>query len=721
VRYATSLCALLLGACMSTHQAPSTTSTTAPAASPPAGAPPAATAGDPYLWLEEIESDRAMQWVRAHNDKSLGVLQGDPRYAQLHAEALRIVEATDRIAIPEIRGRTIYNFWQDPAHVHGIVRRTTLAGYRGTNPDWEVVLDLDALSTRESANWVYHGMDCLRPEERRCLLALSNGGKDADAVREFDLETKQFVDGGFALPESKGDATWVDENTLLVWRDFGAGTLTRSGYPFVVKRLKRGQPLDQAVEVFRGEPDDVSANAFALRDADGRLQAVLASRNVTFWENDFALLRDDGPAVPLPFPKRNSIRGLVNGQLVFTTEQAWNGFENGDLLAYDLAALKASPATAKPQLVLRPGPREAIEGVTVTRNTLVVNLSENVKGAAYVYRHGADGWTRTKFALPENATIGIGSSSRLSDELFFTVSSYLLPASLWLADAATGKVEKVKSMPERFDASQLEMTQYEATSADGTKVPYFVVGPRGMPRDGSNPTVLYGYGGYQVSLLPGYSGTVGKLWLEKGGVYVVANTRGGGEFGPAWHQAAQGPNRHRAHEDFAAVAQDLIARKITSPRRLGIMGGSQGGLFMGVAMTQHAELFNAAVIQVPLFDMMRFHKLLAGASWIAEYGNPDVPEEREWIAKYSPYQALKAGQKYPEPFIHTSTKDDRVHPGHARKAVARLEELGYPVLFYENIEGGHSAAANLKETAKRIALEWTYFSRKLMDEREMVP
>ena len=711
MRYATSLCALLLGACMSTHSAPSTTSTTTPAAA----------ADDPYLWLEEIESDRAMQWVRTHNDKSLGVLQGDPRYAQLHAEALRIVEATDRIAVPEIRARTIYNFWQDPAHVHGIVRRTTLAGYRSTSPNWEVVLDLDALSAREGANWVYHGLTCLRPEERRCLVALSNGGKDADAVREFDLEAKQFVDGGFALPESKGDATWIDESTLLVWRDFGAGTLTKSGYPFVVKRLKRGQPLDQAVEVFRGEPDDVSANALALRDADGRLQAVLASRNVTFWENDFSLLRDDGPAVPLPFPKRNSIRGLVDGQLVFTTEQAWNGFENGDLLAYDLAALKANPAAAKPQLVLRPGPREAIEGVTVTRNTLVVNLSENVQGAAYVYRHGPHGWTRTRLALPANATIAIGSASKLSDELFFTVSSYLLPASLWLADAASGTVEKVKSMPDRFDASQLEMTQYEATSADGTKVPYFVVGPRGMPRDGSNATVLYGYGGYQVSLLPGYSGTVGKLWLEKGGVYVVANTRGGGEFGPAWHQAAQGANRHRAHEDFAAVAQDLIARKITSPRRLGIMGGSQGGLFMGVAMTQHPELFNAAVIQVPLFDMMRFHKLLAGASWIAEYGNPDVPGEREWIATYSPYQALKAEQKYPEPFIHTSTKDDRVHPGHARKAVARLEELGYPVLFYENTEGGHSAAANLKETAKRIALEWTYFSRKLKDERPLTP
>ena len=720
MRHLTPIYALLLGACMSSHSPSSPETVPRPGAT---SATPAASAAtdDPYLWLEDIEGERAMAWVKDRNAKSLGTLQGDPRYERLHAEALRIVEATDRIPMPEIRGRTIYNFWQDPTHVRGILRRTTFESYRSTSTGWEVVLDLDELSARESVNFVYHGTTCLRPGERRCLVALSNGGKDADELRELDLETKRFVEGGFRLPESKGDATWIDENTLLLWRDFGPGTLTESGYPFVVKRLERDQPLGEAVEVFRGAPTDVSANAIALRDADGRLQAVLASRNVTFWENDFSLLRDDGPPVPLPFPKRNSIRGLVDGQLVFTTEQAWDGFESGDLLAYDLAALKADPATAKPHLVLRPGPREAIEGVTVTRNTLVVNLSENVKGAAYVYRHGASGWARTRLPLPENATIGLGSASKESDQLFVTVSSYLMPVSLWLADAASGRAERVTSMPERFDASQLETTQYEATSADGTKVPYFVVGPRGMPRDGSNPTLLYGYGGYQVSLLPGYSGTIGKLWLEKGGVYVVANTRGGGEFGPAWHQAAQGANRHRAHEDFVAVARDLIARRITTPRRLGIMGGSQGGLFMGVAMTQHPELFNAAVIQVPLFDMMRFHKLLAGASWVAEYGNPDIPEQREWIARYSPYQALKAGQKYPEPFIHTSTKDDRVHPGHARKAVARLEELGYPVLFYENTEGGHSAAANLKETAKRIALEWTYLSRKLMDERPLTP
>ncbi len=670
---------------------------------------------DPHIWLEEVESERALAWVRERNTRSLAVLQGDPRYQRLHDDALRILEATDRIASPGFRGRAIYNFWQDSSHVRGILRRTTLDSYRSANPEWETVLDMDALSANESANWVYRGANCLPPEHRLCLISLSNGGKDAVEVREFDTRTKSFVAGGFVLPESKGGASWIDANNIFISRDFGPGTLTKSGYPFIVRRLTRGQRIEDAPEVFRGSADDVSASAFALRDSDGRVQALLASRGLTFWEREQWLLHDSGPPVKLPFPAKGGINALVDGQLVMTTDIDWNGMKLGDLFAYDLAELKADPEGAKPYLILRPGSRESIEGVSSTRNKLIVALYENVKGAAYVYDRGPSGWTRRRLPLPENASVDIGSSSDLSDDIFFSTSNFLEPNSLWLADAATGRVEKVKSITPRFDGSRHTVTQYEATSADGTKIPYFVTHPKDMALDGNNPTLLYGYGGFQSSLLPGYSGTVGKLWLEDGGVYVRANTRGGGEFGPSWHQAAIGANRQRAHEDFVAVAQDLIARRITSPRRLGIMGGSQGGLFVGVAMTQHPELFNAVVIQVPLFDMLRYHKLLAGASWIAEYGNPDIPEQRAWIEGYSPYQALRAGRRYPEPFIHTSTKDDRVHPGHARKAVARLEELGYPVLFYENTDGGHSAAANLRESAKRIALEYTYLTRKLKD------
>ena len=709
--------ATLAGACSGAP--PADTPAPAVAAQQSAGAR-ALARDDEFLWLEEVEGERALAWVHDQNARSLGTLQSDPRYRRMHDEALRIVEATDRIASPSFRGSYVYNFWQDPEHVRGILRRTWLASYRADAPAWETVLDVDALARAENANWVYKGVSCLAPAHRLCLVSLSNGGKDASQLRELDMQRKAFVTtNGFHLPESKGSATWVDENTLLVARDFGEGTLTKSGYPYIIKRLRRGEPLEQAVEVFRGAPEDVSVNAIALRDADGALEGLLAYRGRTFYEGEFHLLRETAAPRKLPFPERATIRGLVDGQLVFTTESDWKEFRVGDLLAYDLAALKADPDTASPYLILHPGPREAIENVTTTRDRLIVVLNENVKGAAYAYAYGGGGWTRTRIPLPDNATISLGSSSTTSDRVFLTVSNYVTPNSLWLADAAAGTSEKLKAMPERFDTSNLMTEQFEATSADGTKVPYFVTRPKSMQLDGNNPTLLYGYGGYQVSLLPGYSGVLGKLWLEDGGVYVVANTRGGGEFGPAWHQAALGPNRQRAHEDFIAVAQDLIARGITSPRRLGIMGGSQGGLFMGVAMTQHPELFNAAVIQVPLFDMLRFHKLLAGASWTAEYGNPDVPAERAWIAEYSPYQALVAGRKYPEAFFHTSTKDDRVHPGHARKAVARLQALGYPVLFYENTDGGHSAAANLKETAKRVALEYTYLTRKLKD--QMVP
>jgi len=707
--------ALLAAAACSAARKESPAAVSQAATPAPAAAIVVDAAPDPFLWLEDIEGERSLAWVRERNARTFAVLQNDPRYQRFHDDALRILEARDRIAFPSFRGTMIENFWRDSTHVRGIWRTTTLASYRAGNPRWETILDVDAMTRAEGANWVYRGAGCLQPDDRLCLVNLSDGGKDANVIREFDRVARRFVTGGFAFPESKGGVSWIDENTLLVTRDFGSGTLTSSGYPFITKVLKRGQPLSEAREIYRGAATDVSAGAFALRDADGAIQAVLGRRGLDFYNSEYVLLRDGLSSVKLPFPSRMSISGIITGQLVFTTESDWRDFRKGDLLAFDLGELKADPENAAAYLIYRPGPRDAIQGTSNTRNRLLLDVTENVKGVVYSYEYlGSKRWSRAKVALPENSSLGIGSTSRLSDDAFFTASGYLEPNALYFGNAATGQVERLQSTPERFDASNLMVEQYEATSKDGTKIPYFVVRPKTMAFDGNNPTLLYGYGGYQISLLPSYASTTGKLWLESGGAYVVANTRGGGEFGPAWHQAAQGRNRQRAHEDFVAVAQDIIARKITSPRRLGIMGGSQGGLFMGVAMTQHPELFNAAVIQVPLFDMMRFHKLLAGASWIAEYGNPDIPEQRAWIMEYSPYQAIKPGQKYPEPFIHTSTKDDRVHPGHARKAAAKLESLGYPVLFYENTDGGHSAAANLRERARRLAMEFTYLSRKLM-------
>ena len=679
-------------------------------------------ATDPYLWLEEVDGERAMAWVNEHNARSLGVLQGDPRYEGLHQQALEIVQARDRIPGPGFNhDGTIDNFWQDAEHVRGVWRTTTLDSYRSDAPVWETILDFDALSAAEGKNWVYKGATCLPPEENRCLISLSDGGKDAVTIREFDRATKTFVADGFVLPESKGDATWVDGDTLLISRDFGEGSMTSSGYPMIVKQLKRGQTVDQAETVFTGQPDDVSVSGYTLRDADGAVQAVLINRGVTFYEGETWRLNPDGTTTQLALPAKSNINALVQGQMVVSVKQDWTApsgqeFHTGDVIAWPLEAWLADPATPA-QLIIRPGPREAIEAMNATRNRLVVALFENVRGGVYVYEPNADGdWSRTRLDLPQNVSVGVGSASERDDRIFVSVAGYLNPSSLWLADAATGAVEQVKSLPAKFDAEGMTVDQFEARSADGTMIPYFVVHRDAMVDDGSNPTLLYGYGGFEVSMLPGYSATVGKLWLERGGVYVVANTRGGGEFGPNWHDAALQENRQRAHEDFQAVALDLIARNITSQPKLGIMGGSQGGLFMGAMLTQRPDLINAAVIQVPLFDMLRFNKLLAGASWQGEYGNPDIPEERAWIQAYSPYQNLRAGMPYPEVFIHTSTKDDRVHPGHARKAAARLEELGYPVLFYENTDGGHAAGANLRETARRIALEYTYLTRRLMDE-----
>ncbi|GAA0206426.1 prolyl oligopeptidase family protein [Actinomadura yumaensis] len=677
-------------------------------------------ASDPYVWLEEVEGERAMEWVKAHNAHSLGVLQGDPRYETLHQQALEIVQSRDRIPAPGFtHDGHIDNFWQDAQHVRGVWRRTTLDSYKTAEPQWETVLDIDALAEAESANWVYKGSTCLAPEERYCLISLSNGGKDAVTLREFDSVTRSFVEGGIYLPESKGGASWINKDTLLVARDFGPGTLTNSGYPMVVKRMRRGENLDQADVLFMGEPTDVSVSGYTLRDADGVLKATLINRSIDFYSSETYRVTDDGAVVKLALPAKSDITGLVAGKLVVSLKQDWTApsgqdFKSGDLIAWPLDAWLEDPATPA-VLVLRPTERQAVEGVNATRNTLVVALYDNVRGSVRVYRPGESEWTYSTLDLPQNVSVGVGSASEVDDKVFVSVTGYLNPSSLWLADAATGAVDQVKSMPAKFDATGMTVEQHEARSADGTMIPYFVVHKADMPLDGSNPTLLYGYGGFESSLLPGYSATVGKLWLERGGVYVIANTRGGGEFGPRWHEAALQQNRQRAHEDFQAVALDLIARKITSQPKLGIMGGSQGGLFMGAMLTQRPDLINAAVIQVPLFDMLRFHKLLAGASWIGEYGDPEIPEQRAWIQQYSPYQNLRAGQPYPEVFIHTSTKDDRVHPGHARKAAARLEELGYPVLFYENTDGGHAAGANLQETARRLALEYTYLSRRLMD------
>ena len=685
--------------------------------SPPASAAPAAASDDPFLWLEDIDGARALAWVEQQNARSLAVLKGDPRYEPFHQAALTIVNATDRIPAPSLIGRTVYNFWQDPTNVHGLWRRTTPASYAEAAPAWETVLDLDALSAAEKANWVWEGANCPPPDYRRCLVNLSDGGEDAITVREFDLQTRAFVAGGFALPRGKQTADWLDGDTLIVAREWGRGTLTASGYPFVIKTLKRGQGVDQATEVFRGKPEDVAVDPAVLHDADGHT-VTLITRATDFFHAETYLLTA-GAAVKLDLPQKLDIHGLVRGVLVFTTLEDWGRFKAGSLLGFtpqELAPGKGAETADARHLIFEPGPRQSIEQAAITANEVVAAIYDNVRGGLVAFRRGPDGgWTRRAIPVAANSSVGVAAASDIDDTIYYSVENFLAPTHLWRADAATGEAADIKDLPARFDASRDQVEQFEATSTDGTHIPYFVVHPRGMKLDGSNPTLLYAYGGFQSSMLPAYSAAIGKLWLEHGGSYVLANIRGGGEFGPAWHEAGLKTHRQRVFDDFAAVARDLISRDITSPRRLGIQGGSNGGLLMGVMFTQHPELWRAVDIQVPLLDMLRFEQIGAGASWVGEYGSVANPEERAFLASISPYHQLKPGVAYPEPFFVTSTKDDRVTPVHARKMAARMQAMGLPFLYFENTAGGHAASANLQERAERVALEFTYLARKLMD------
>jgi len=680
-----------------------------------------APADDPYIWLEEVSSPKAMDWVNAHNAKAQAVLEADPRYRQYYDESLALAQARDRIPFGRFIHGQVYNFWQDADHVRGVFRRTSLTGYEAESPAWETVLDLDALAAAEKANWVFKGASCARPSERRCLMNLSDGGEDAVTVREFDLPTGKFVADGFALPKGKQRVAWEDENTLLISREWAPGELGRTGYPYIVKRLKRGQPLSAAVEVYRGGAADggYGVTPYVLRDGENRTLSVVV-RPIDTFNSETYVLTAKGPQ-RVAIPAKSDLTDMVAGRVIIHNREDWSvggkSFPAGSVLAVDLAQLKADPAHLKPALVYAPTARQALQSVSSSKGVLLVDVLDNVRGRTLLYKPAAGGgWTRSALNLPDNASVGIVDASADDDKALISVTSFLTPPSLWLADAATGTARQIKAQPAKFDASNLVAEQFEATSTDGVKIPYFLVHRKDMPLNGNNPTLLYAYGGFESSMTPSYSSTTGKLWLEKGGVYALANIRGGGEFGPKWHEAGLGAKRQIIYDDFAAVAKDMIARHVTSPRRLGIRGGSNGGLLMGVQFTQHPELWNAVIIDVPLLDMMRISKIAAGASWEGEYGSVDKdPAIRAFWEKTSPYHALRRDGHYPEPFIFTTTKDDRVGPQHARKFAARMEEFGLPFLYYENTEGGHAAGANLKQTAHTNALEMVYLTRKLMD------
>jgi len=678
---------------------------------------------DPYLWLEAVEGDDALAWVRAQNERSLAILQADPRYAPFEAEALAIATSDARIPYGSVRDGMVYNFWQDETHVRGLWRRTPLDSYRTSHPDWETVLDFDALAAAQDANWVFKGVDCFRPmdgDKTRCMVSLSDGGKDAVVEREFDLDTRTFVDGGFETFEAKQATAWLDPDTLLIGTDWGGDgtTLTESGYPSEVRIWRRGTTLDDAETVYAGDKTDVAVWPISLERGDGTILTMVQESD-TFFTRTYWWIPEVGEApVRMPLPPRAEIEGLFDGQLLVKLEQDWERFASGDLVSFPIADFLDTRALPEVSLVFSPSETQAVNGVATAKSRALLSINDNVASRVLSLHHAEGTWVIADVNLPGQGQVGIAFANPREDAIFLNYEGFLTPDSLLEYAPGDGGITTLKSLPAKFDSDGMTVEQKFATSTDGTQIPYFVVRKAALETDGPVPTLLYGYGGFDISMRPSYSGTIGKLWLEQGGAYVLANIRGGGEFGPSWHQAGLKTNRQRIYDDFIAVGEDVIADGLATPETLGIFGGSNGGLLMGVMLNQRPELWNASIVAVPLLDMLRYHKLLAGASWVDEYGSPDIPEERAFLETISPYHNFDPAKPYPTPFFVTSTKDDRVHPGHARKMAKLFEDAGLPFLYYENIDGGHSAAANQTELAKRTALQYTYLARQLMDAPE---
>ncbi len=679
------------------------------AATPPADMP------DAYRWLEDVDGERALTWVRGQQPTLAPVLKA-PGFAKLESELAEVMASPARLAPAEQLGPLVYNFWRDAEHPRGIWRRSAPEAYLRGKPQWETVLDVDQLAKSEGERWVWAGASCLGPDARRCLVSLSRGGGDAHVLREFDTVERRFIpaaEGGFALPEAKGGASWIDADTLGVYTDFGAGSLTTSGYPRQLKQWRRGTPLTDAKLLLEGDKEEVGLWAWGER-LQGQQRFVL-ERRTSFFAGKQYLLRE-GRLVELPKPD-DAQATLFGAMALVELRSDW---EQGGR-RYPAGAVLATPLQpwleGKPQFTLLHDPARdgALQSMTPLRDAVLIVSMRDVRQSLTEWRPAGRQWQRRAVPTSRLESLWVGAlAGQASNRYLLTRSSFLEPARLEAAEAGSKARQTLQQMPAFFEASGLEVRQLHARSADGTRIPYFIVGPRGpAPKEG-RPTLLYGYGGFEISMKPGYSGILGRAWLARGGVYVLANLRGGGEFGPRWHQSALREHRQRSFDDFIAVAEDLQRRGITRPEKLGIMGGSLGGLLTSVALVQRPELFGAVVSQVPLTDMRRYHEMLAGASWIEEYGNPDIAEQWDYIGRYSPYHNATADKRYPPVLYTSSTRDDRVHPGHARKMVARLQELGHEVLYWENTEGGHAGAATPEQQARLWSLSYGFLQQRLM-------
>ena len=665
---------------------------------------------DPFLWLEEVEGPDALAWVEERNAETIADLGESETFHALYDDTLEILTSQDRIAYPSTVRDVVYNFWTDAEHERGIYRRTTLDDYLSGAPEWEAVLDVDALAESEGVPWAFSGMSCLAPDHIHCLVNLSRGGSDATESREFHLPSATFVDGGFYLPEAKSSVAWVDADTLLVGTDVGPGSMTRSGYARTIRLWRRDTPLAQTETLFEADETDVGVFARVFETRDGPLPTIM--HRLEFFDGSVYIYRD-GTLGKVDIPT-DADPGIVGDQLVVYVRTPWEAdgktYETGSVIAMSLRDFMAGKRDFT--VVVEPAPRVTVQGTVPAGDQLLVSMLDNVQGQLWKYRLDDGRWVGERVDAPGMGSVSVVDVDLQTSRFFFTYSSFTQPTTLYLHDD-DGSVRQVRQSPARFDAAGLAIRQFEAVSKDGTRVPYFVVADRDAAPDGSSPTLLYAYGGFEVSMQSGYSAVRGKAWMERGGVYAVANLRGGGEFGPEWHRSALKENRQRTYDDFIAVSEDLTRRGFTTSGRLGIVGGSNGGLLTGVALTQRPDLYGAAIISVPLLDMKRYNKLLAGASWMAEYGNPDIPEEWAFISKYSPYQNLHPDRNYPRPFIDTTTRDDRVHPGHARKMAAKMRSQGHEVYYFENTEGGHGAGVTPEQRARMLALEYAYLWSQL--------
>ena len=675
---------------------------------------------DPYLWLEEVEGAEALAWAAEQNALSVPRLQGDARFESVRAQIESLLTSDDRIPTPELIDGQVYNFWQDDSHIRGLLRRTSLASYVSDDPQWETVIDIDSLATVENANWVYKGRSCLPSNPTRCLLRLSDGGKDAVVLREFDLDGKNFVDGGFTVAEAKTNVDWLDADTLLIGTDFGDDSLTSSGYARTLRVWRRGTDINDAEQIIEVDSQDMSVGVNTV-EGDGALYSFVTRRPDFFTEQNW-LITPQQTLAEIPFPIDVNLQGLFGGKLIALLRSDWspNGrtYPAGSLIAMDLADSVNSGSPTGVRILLNPlaeAQLDAITSVAITRDSIYVAALKDVSGTLLRIRPSEDdGWETTGIQLPENGAIRLVSADSFNDTLMVNYQSFLTPSTLYLIRGDEPPLA-VKALSPQFDAAPFAVEQHFATSADGTAIPYYLVRNRNTPMTGTTPTRLTAYGGFELSRTPAYMSAQSQAWLARGGAYVLANIRGGGEYGPQWHQGALLENRQRVFDDFISVAEDLIAKNLTSPDHLGISGGSNGGLLVTATMVQRPDLFNAVISSVPLIDMLRYHLLLAGASWTAEYGNPDIPEHRTFISEYSPYQNVQAEADYPEIFLWTNPKDDRVHPGHARKMAARMQEQGHQLIYFENAEGGHGGGANLRQLAVTQAMEVIYLLQQLSD------